>query len=174
MLTTVLAETENGLWLPHDLKEVVWGTLAFLIVVGLLFKFAAGPVTAALKGRTDRIEGELAGAASERSEAEAARDRIKADLADSANKAESIVEEARAASGAVTAEIIARAETAAAAVRERSVAELATLEAQALADVEGEFARLSYGVAERVVAANLDETAQQQLIDDYIARVASN
>ena len=30
------AEEGNGPWLPHDLNEVYWGTIAFLIVFGLL------------------------------------------------------------------------------------------------------------------------------------------
>ena len=33
------AEEGNSFWLPHDLNEVIWGTLAFLIVAFLLVKF---------------------------------------------------------------------------------------------------------------------------------------
>lgn len=172
MLSTLIAE--NGLWLPHDKKEVLWGTIAFLIVMGLLVKFAGQTIKDALAKRSADIEKELADAAEARREAEAARDQVKADLADSANKAASIVDEARSAAGGVTADIVNRANTAAAAVRERTTAELATADRQALSDVEGEFSRLAYGAAERVVTANLDDAAQQRLIDDYIARVASN
>lgn len=174
VLINLLAAEGNGSWLPHDIKEVFWGTIAFLIVAFLLNKFGAKAVRDALVGRTERINNELAGAADARREAEQARDQIKADLADSSSKADAIVDDARKAAPGVTEEIITRAEASVALMRERAAAENATAEAQALSDIEGEFGRLAYGAAEKVVDANLDDATQQRLIDDYIARVAAN
>ena len=57
---------ENGFWLPHDLKEVLWGSLAFLIIVFLLWKYARKPAAAAMSGRIERIAGELDDAAQQR------------------------------------------------------------------------------------------------------------
>ena len=36
MNALLLAEEGNHFWLPHDINEVIWGTIAFLIVFGLL------------------------------------------------------------------------------------------------------------------------------------------
>ena len=41
MLASILATDEpNGKHLPADFNEVIWGTLAFIVLMGLLYKFA--------------------------------------------------------------------------------------------------------------------------------------
>jgi F0F1-type ATP synthase membrane subunit b/b' len=57
-------------WLPEG-SELVWGTLAFVIIALALWKYAANPVRSALRSRTERIAKELESAASERTAAEA-------------------------------------------------------------------------------------------------------
>ena len=44
----------NGFWLPHDLNEVIWGTIAFLIVFGLLLVEGAARRQEGLTERTER------------------------------------------------------------------------------------------------------------------------
>ena len=34
MLALLAAEEGNGYWLPHDINEVIWGTLAFAVGFG--------------------------------------------------------------------------------------------------------------------------------------------
>ena len=170
----VLAEVGNGKWLPHDIKEVWWGTAAFLIVVGLLWWKAGPAVKKATNGRTDRIGGELSSATTQRTEAEAERDRIKAALADSDNEAARIVEDARQTADALRAELEERAVTDAAALRARGTADLETARRQAVADLTAEVSRLSLGAAEQVVRSNLDDTSQQGLIEAYIAQVGTS
>ncbi|MEZ5269139.1 MAG: hypothetical protein R2789_11460 [Microthrixaceae bacterium] len=74
---------ENAFWLPHDIKEVFWGTLAFLIVMGLLWKFAKASAATSSRSAPRRSRRAFDAAAAARAEAEAERDRIKAALADS-------------------------------------------------------------------------------------------
>lgn len=167
------AEAPNGFWLPGDINEVYWGTLAFLVVAFLLWKFARKPAATFFSGRITQISGELDAAAQERLSAEAERDRIKAALADSDTEAARIIEEARAGADQLSADIARRAETDAASVRERAVADLATTRAQAESDLAGELSRLSLGAAERVVETSLDDAAQQRLIDEYINQVGT-
>jgi F-type H+-transporting ATPase subunit b len=164
----------NGPWLPHDIKEVIWGSLAFAIVVGIL-AWKAGPFfKRSMVGRSERIEGQLAAAASERTAGEAERDRIKAALADSDTEAARIVEEARQTADALLSELEARAHADAAALRERATADLASAQRQAVADLTAEISRLALGAAEQVVANNLDADSQQALIEQYIAQVGAS
>ncbi len=44
-------EGGNGFWLPHDINEVYWGTLAFLIIAGLLYAKAWPAIKTALAAR---------------------------------------------------------------------------------------------------------------------------
>ncbi len=174
-LTVLAAEAgaENGFWLPHDLKEVLWGTLAFLVVAFLLWKYARKPAAEFFSGRISGIAEELDSATQERLVAEGERDRIKAALADSDSEAARIIEDARRSADQLTADIAARAEADAVALRERATADLASTRAQAESDLAGELSRLSLGAAERVVERSLDDAAQQRLIDDYISQVGS-
>ncbi len=164
---------ENAFWLPHDIWEVFWGTLAFLIVAFLLWKYARGFVSDGLKGRTAGIEETLNKAREEREAAEAERDRIKAALADSDSEAERIRDAARQASETLKVEIAARAEADVALARERAQIDLAATRSQMSADLSGELSRLSLGAAEKVVETSLDDQSQQRLIDDYISQLGS-
>jgi F-type H+-transporting ATPase subunit b len=175
--TTVLLAAEegaeNGFWLPHDIWEVFWGSLAFLIIVFLLSKFGRKAVAEGLHKRTAGIEESLTKARSAREAAEAERDRIKAALADSDNEAARIIEEARRGADALTVEIAARADRDVAAVHERAEADLGATRAQVEADLAHELSRLALGAAEKVVEESLDPSGQQRLIDSYINSVGA-
>jgi F-type H+-transporting ATPase subunit b len=163
----------NGYWLPHDLNEVYWGTIAFLIVMGLLWWKAKDPIVNAMKGRSAGIAAELDQAETGRIEAEAERDSIKAALADSDSEAARIVEEARRTADQLSTDLEAKANDDATALRERAAADLVTAQRQAVADLTAEISRLSLGAAEQVVKANLDDSTQQEMIEKFISQVGS-
>jgi F-type H+-transporting ATPase subunit b len=173
--TALLASEEagNSFWIPADFKEVIYGSLAFFIVAFFITKFGRNAVVGGLRKRTEGIEGTLAQASESRSAAEGERDRIKAALADSGTEATRIVEEARQAADALTAEIANRAERDVAAVKERATIDLAATRHQMEADLSGELSRLALGAAEKVVEGSLDDANQRRLIDDYIAGIGT-
>lgn len=160
----------NGYWLPHDIKEVILGSIAFLIVAGLLVWKAGPAIKAAMTGRTERIQAELDAATLQRTEAEAERDRIKAALADSDAEASRIVADAHETAVKVKENIAERTVAEIALLRERAVADLEATRRQSLADLTGDVSRLSLGAAEQLVDHNLGDDAQQSLIESYIAR----
>jgi F-type H+-transporting ATPase subunit b len=176
-IALLVAETEehaeNAFWLPHDHNEVIWGTLSFLVVAFLLWKFARKPIAAFLSGRIAGIEANLGAAEQARLAAEAERDRIKAALADSDTEAARIIEQARTGADQLEADTDVRAARDAERVRERATADLAATRTQAESDLAGELSRLSLGAAERVVESSLDEASQQRLINAYISQVGS-
>src|ERR1700710_1124715 len=51
--------TPNGAWFPHDVNEVIWGTIAFVLVMALLVWKAGPAIKKAMNGRTERIQSEL-------------------------------------------------------------------------------------------------------------------
>jgi F-type H+-transporting ATPase subunit b len=172
-LLLLASEGINGKWLPADKLEVIWGTAAFLVVAVLLVKFARKPVVEGLAKRSANIAATLGAAEESRVAAESERDRIKAALADSDAEAARIVEGARSTADQLAIVVAARAQVEAASVRERAVADQATTQAQASADLSAELSRLALGAAERVVETSLDDAAQQRLIDSYISQVGS-
>jgi F-type H+-transporting ATPase subunit b len=174
MFAALLAEKGNHWWLPHDINEVIWGTIAFLIVIGLLVWKAGPAIKTGLAKRPERIKGELDVAAANRAEAEARLADVKSAVADSDKEKERIVAEARETATKLTADTIARANSEAAAIRERAVTELASARRQAQADLTAEVSRLALGAAEKVVASNLTDSTQQSLIESYISQVGAN
>jgi F-type H+-transporting ATPase subunit b len=167
------AGAENGAWFPHDMREVFWGSLAFLIVFGLIWKFAKKPGSDFFTKRTADIAESLDAAANARTEAEAERDQIKSALADADSEKSRIIEEGRRSADALTADIAARADRDVAAVQERAVVDLAATRNQIEAELSGELSRLAMGAAELVVSEELDAASQQRLIDSYINDVGS-
>jgi F-type H+-transporting ATPase subunit b len=154
--------------------EIIAGGLASLIVFAMLWKFGGPAIKKGMKARTERIQKELDAAA--------------ADTASAASEASQI----RQAKGDIAAErarILAEADAQASAVledgRARLVHELADLESKAQADIaasqgrvsdelRAEIARLSIAAVDHIVTGSLDESTQQQLIEDFIARVGAS
>lgn len=174
LISTILAAEEpNKNWLPGDINEVYWGSLAFFIVIGLLWWKAGPAIRSAMVGRTERIGSQLDAARTEREEAEAERDRITTALADSDTEAARIVEEARQTADRLRTDLEARATADAEALRQRAAADLEATRRQAVADLTAEVGRLALGAAEEVVRGNLDDDAQQALIEGYIRQVGA-
>lgn len=172
-LALLASEAGNGKWLPADMNEVIWGSLAFLIVAVALWKFGKAPVVNGLRARSQKVSDRLGEASNAREAAEAERDRIKAALADSDSEAARIVEEARRAADQLGTDTVTRTEAEIVTLRERATTDLAATRSQATADLSGELSRLALGAAEEVVSTSLDDVTQQRLIDDYISQVGS-
>jgi len=154
-----------------ELFEVVWGSIAFAILLFVMWKFALPPIRRAMEARTERIQGDLDSAASVRSEAEELRASYDARLAEANAEAARIIEEARAAAESVRQERLAAIEPEIAERRAQAEADIEAARARAMAEVRADITSIAVGAAEQVVRASIDEAAHAQLIEDYIARV---
>jgi len=168
------AEGANGFWLPADINEVIWNSTAFFIVIALLLKFTRKPVAEFFTGRVRTISGELDASTATRTTAEQERDRVRSALAGAEDEASKIIEQARDAAEQVRLDIEARTAADVARIRAAGDAELTDLRARAETELSTDLTTLSLGAAEHVVERSLDASAQQRLIDDYIARIAKN
>jgi F-type H+-transporting ATPase subunit b len=153
--------------------EFVWGSIAFLVLLFLLWKFAYPSIKQGMEARTERIRADLAAAEDAKAEAGTVLDQYRAQLADAKSEAGRIIEEAREAADAVKRDHEARLQTELAEVRARAVADIESAKVQAMADLRGEVAQLAIGAAEVVVGRSLDEATQVQLVEDYINQVAA-
>ena len=92
------AEGKNGFLLPHDTNEIIWGSIAFLIVLGLLIKFAGPAIKNGLTSRTERLSKELDDAAAAKAEAQTKLAEVQHRIADAGNERQRILDEAEAVS----------------------------------------------------------------------------
>lgn len=153
--------------------EILWGGLAFLIVLVVLTKFAFPALKKGLKAREDKIRDDLESASRAREEAEAEAAQYRAAIGDARSEANAILEEARADAERVRREVIARAEADAAEIRERAQEDIRLAQERAMSDLRAQVADLSIDLAEKVVEHNLDRDTQIALIESYINSVGS-
>ena len=155
-------------------NEIIWGSLAFLVLLGIMWKFGVPAVKNMEQAREDRIRNDLEGAEKARTEAEAEKAQYLAQIAGSREEAGRIIEEARQSAEQVRRDLIARAEAEANEVRQRAEADIAVQRQRALTELRGDVAQLSIDLAERIVERNLDRDTQRQLVDSFIDQVGSN
>lgn len=161
-------------WLWPEKAELIYGTLASVIIIGLLV-WKAGPLAKkAFADRTARVQAELDDSAKAKADAEAEAARIRQALGDIESERQRMLAEADEQAAALLAD-----------GRTRLTTEIMDLEAKADADIASagtrlsdelrvEISRLASAAADRVVANSLDDATQQRLIEDYISRVGAS
>jgi F-type H+-transporting ATPase subunit b len=156
-----------------EANEIIWGGLAFLILLVVLWKFALPPVRNMMQQREDRIRGDLERAEEAKTEAESVLADYQRQLADARNEAGRIIEEARQSADQLRRDLAARAEGDAAQIRERAAQDVRLATERATADLQGRMAELTIELAEKVVERNLDRDTQTALIESYINSVGN-
>ena len=154
-------------------NEVIWGGLAFAILVALMWKFAFPSVQKAMEARTERIRESLDDAERTKAEAGQILEEYQRQLNDAKSEAGRIIEEARQTAEQMRRDMMSRAEAEVAELRERSRQEIEAASARAVADVQSRVGDMAVGLAERIVESNLDREAQNRLIESYINQVGA-
>lgn len=162
---------DNGWHFAGDINEVIWGSIAFFVVIGLLYKYAFPAIKSGMKGRTDRISAELSAAALARADAEAALTASTQELPDVDAEAERLLAESRDTAAKLKTDIIAKSHVDAEDLKIRAASDISSQTSQTLADIRDEVARLTREATERVVQSHLNADSQSDLIDAYIAKV---
>jgi F-type H+-transporting ATPase subunit b len=165
---------ENGWLLPHVVEEALIAGAASLIVFALLWWKALPAARNALAARSDRIADELTTAETARTEAEGRLADVQSRVANADNERQRLLVEARQTADALKAQLIEKAERDAADIVARASADIDAAKAQATADLQSEVGRLALGAAEEIVMANLDGTAQGDLVESYINQVGAS
>ena len=154
--------------------EIIYGGLAFLVLLALMTWKLFPRVKDLMDQRTQRIQDAIDDADRQRAEAAEVKANYEAELADAKTEAARIVDEAREQAGAVRADLQARAEADIAEMRERAAADVEASKRQAIADLQSEVSDIALGAAEAVIGRSLeDPEMQRQLVDDYIASVGA-
>lgn len=173
-IALLAAEAPNGPHFAGDMREVYWGSAAFVVLMVLLVWKAGPAIKKGMAGRTERIEAELAAAQAARDEAEAALTASTADLPDVGAEADRIRSEADDTAARLKADLIAKAESDAEALKVRGAADVENAKRQALADLREEVGRLTRGATEQVITESLDDAVHADLIENYINQVSQS
>ena len=171
LLAAAATQSRNPI-LP-SVPELVWGSLAFLIVFLLMWKFAFPSVKKAMDARTDRIRDSLSTAEQAKTDAQAVLDEYQRQLADARNESNRIIEDARQTAEALRRDLMARAEADAAEVRTRATADIEAAKDRAMEELRSQLTQLTLQLTELVVKRNIDRDANSRLVDDYISSIGN-
>lgn len=171
MFNLFAAEGPNGVHLASDINEVIWGSIAFFVLMAVIVWKGGPAIKKMFTGRTDRIRAELESARSERDAAEAALTESTADLPDVGAEEDRIRNEAQETAARLKVDLKAKAQTDAEALRARGASDVENMKRQALGDLQEEVARVTRSATETVVTDSLDDAAHADLIDTYINQV---
>jgi F-type H+-transporting ATPase subunit b len=157
--------------LTPEPNEIIWGSLAFLVLLVAMWKWGVPAIKNMEEARETRIRNDLEAAERTRLDVEAEKATYDAQLADARNEAGRIIDEARQAAETVRRDLIARAEEEANEVRARAQADIANQRTQAMSQLRTDVAALSIDLAGRIVERNLDDDTNRQLVDSFIDQV---
>lgn len=154
-------------------NELVYGGLAFLVLLGVLWKFGVPAASRMMTERADKIRNSLDEAERAKTEAETILAEYQRQLADARAESARIVEEARADAEQVRRDTIARAEAEANELRQRNAEQVGAERDRVMGEMQGQVAALAIELAEKVVESNLDREANTRLIENYISSVGA-
>ncbi|MFT6942090.1 MAG: F-type H+-transporting ATPase subunit b [Nitriliruptoraceae bacterium] len=152
--------------------ELVYGAIAFIVVLVLMTKFAFPALNKTLDERREAIQGQMEAAEATKAAAAAEAATFHEKLAAASGDADRLVEEAKQTAEQLRRDIVAKAEAEAAAVKARAQADVASERDRLLGELRGEVGQLSVALASKIVEKELDAAAHQGLVDEYIAQLS--
>jgi len=154
-----------------DPAELIWGAIAFLVVLAVLSKVAFPRLRATIQEREQKIQESLETADRTKAEASQQQDAYKQQLAEARAEANRIIEEARQQAEQVRKDITDKAQAEANQIVARAQEQIDAERSRTLQELQGTIADVSIELAEKVVGRSLDANAQREMVDAYIREV---
>ncbi len=166
VLTTVVVAASNPI--VPSMNELVWGSIASLVLFGLAAKYGYPQVKKAMDARSEKIRKTLEEAESAKDEAQSILEQYRRQLSDAKNESARIIEEARQAADKLRQDLKRQAEQEVADLKERAEQDITVQVERATADLQARVAELSIDLAEKVVERELDRETNLALIENFI------
>lgn len=168
-------EPETHSWILPETPEIIYGGIAFLVIMGLFWKFGVfGMLGKALQARTDKIQKELDDSAAARSAAEGEAAQIRRAAGDIQAERSRLLAEAEAQAAALLSDGRSRLEQEVIDLEARADADIAAAAGRSGDELHAEIARLSGAASERLVGSVLDDATHNELIEAFIAKVGAS
>jgi F-type H+-transporting ATPase subunit b len=150
---------------------MAWTLIIFVVLALILSRYAFGPITAAVRAREQALEEALNSAKRDREEAARLFEQHRAALDASRGEAQKLIADARVSAERVRAELVEQAHAEQASMLARARQEIESEKARAIADLRREAVDLAIAGAGKVIERNLDEAANRQLVESFLASV---
>jgi F-type H+-transporting ATPase subunit b len=157
-----LAAEKNPNPLLPDAAELIFGTLAFLVVLFVLGKMLIPRIQETLAERTDAIEGGIKRAEEAQDEAQQLLEKYKEQLAEARHEAARLREEAREQGAQIIAELREQAQTEAQRLIDQAHTQIEADRQQAFTRLRTEIGELAVDLASRIVGESLEDEARRR------------
>ncbi|MGH9044201.1 MAG: F0F1 ATP synthase subunit B [Acidimicrobiales bacterium] len=143
--------------------------IAFVIVLGVVGRYALPPLNKMVEARREQIRSELEAAERARSEATAADEERQATLDEARRRAREILEAANRAAESARAEAAEKGREEHDRIIQDATAELDHARQRALDEATAQIGELVMEVVERIIAREMDTEVHRDLLDEAIA-----
>jgi F-type H+-transporting ATPase subunit b len=164
---------KNSLLIP-SLPDLLWGTLAFVIVLVAFIWKIVPRMNAALDARTEAIAGGLKKAEEAQAGAQQALEQYNAQLAEARAEAGRIRDQAREDAKKIRAELVEQAQSDAARIVANAQTQIEAERSSALTSLRTEVGSLALGLASSVIGESLnDDKRSAAIVDRFLADLES-
>lgn len=179
MTTPVLAllrAAEGGPTSPFEVNFGLffWTWLVFLVLLGVLYKFAYPAILGATEAREKKIAGQLDEAERLNAEAKALLAEQQKLSAESRSAAQAMLADARGAAEKERAATLEKVQHEQEALMDRARREIAAEKDRAIASLRQEAVDLSLAAASKLIGQRLDGAGDRKLVEEYLATLSRN
>ena len=151
----------------------IWTILTFLILLGLLAKFAWNPLLRALEERQETIRKSLDDAERTKQELERVQQESAQIVAEARAEAQTIVSRSRAEAETVREDLKRKAKEEAAGLVKNAERQIQQETARAVQEIRREVVDLSLAVASKLIKKNLSQEDNDRLIQDSLDQIGT-
>ena len=171
-LPAVARAAEDGGIVPTDYSLQIWTLITFVVLLGLLAKFAFKPIAEALDRRGQLIKAQIDDGQKLRAEAKKLMEDYQKQLAEARVEAGKVIEEARQLGEKVRKDVVDKATTEASAIVSRSQEEIVRQKEKGIQEMKDTIASLSVQIAGRVLEKEVNVATHKQLVESFISDLA--
>jgi len=173
---TVLAAGDGALpaFLTPQLQVLLWSIFIFLSLLGLLWKFAWGPIMLALEQREHRIQKTIDDAEAKNKEALAKMAEYERKINASKDEAAHIIAEGKRDVEKVKEEILAEANKEAQRTLERAKREITLAKDAAVAELREKVLDLTAQIATRVIEREIKSEDHRRFVSEAVAQIEAS
>lgn len=148
---------------------IFWTLVTFVLLLIVLYLTAWKPIIRALDSRADKIQGDIDQANQDREEAEKLLAARKAELDEQLSKAQEIIAEGKKDAEALKEDIVARANSEAEDIKDRTKREIELAKQKALSEIQNTVLDLSVSIAGKIIDKELDAQTHKALVEKSLA-----
>ena len=149
----------------------IWTIITFLVLLGLLAKFAWGPLLAALDSRQEAIRKSLDDAQRARQELEQVQQESARIVAQARVEAEDVISRSRSDAERLREDIKQKAKAEADGIVKNAERQIQLETTRAIRQIRNEAIDLSVMIASKILQRNISKEDNQRLIDDALQQI---